>query len=652
MGNNAEHKRERNYISFVINYHIILLIPMLIIAFSIFFIVKEHNLNRAMTELRLKTESQSKYWGQEMSVVFLHYNDCRFSKIYSSAYEEGYPVAYLDIMQDLGKKEGVFPFIDRLYFYNGEEHKIFSSVGTYGEDIFFSGRCRMDQKVLDEAREKGMAAGKASFYSGSREGIVIAFPLHGRTEMERTDSRGQYLLFTISKDKLMEQFMPRGADGVTLITWEGEVIYQSTEGEIAEDEFEIYGQDMSNGFAVWNLASKKEIVRDSMQYLKSFALWFLVSLAVGIVLALVYSRKRYVIFHRLLNQSAALEDERNALQAESCLYELLTLKLEKGDELWQKCLECGIHIERKSQYIILFPKMEENEALKDYFVGMRREDPFASAYKINLFGELYSWLVLSGEEKEAIEQKLDNFALAGAQFERSEIFSDAGRIKESYEAVFQKIKRVHRKEDYPWMEMEALKEAAALDEKSRVEILLRELRGIIAEADEVTAILTCFETLYVLGVDFQKFYVLLRGKSFTRKDILRMFDCALEEKAAFTEEKDTAVSHPNYKKRSIMEILTYLHEHYLDPGFSVKYMAAYFNTSVSNLSHFFKKNMDVSISAYVDRIKLDKAKQLLRESDMKIGEIAELLQYGSSTGFAIMFKKYEGMTPKEFREHI
>ena len=86
------------------------------------------------------------------------------------------------------------------------------------------------------------------------------------------------------------------------------------------------------------------------------------------------------------------------------------------------------------------------------------------------------------------------------------------------------------------------------------------------------------------------------------------------------------------RRRSITDILTYLHEHYLDPGFSAKYMAAYFDTSVSNLSHFFKKNMGVSISAYVDRIKLEKAKQLLRDSDLKVGEIAELLQYGSSTG--------------------
>ena len=79
MKNRVNSKRE-NYLSFIINYHIILLIPMLIVAFSTFFVVRQHNLERVMTEVELKTESQSKYWDQEMSVILLQYNDCRYSK--------------------------------------------------------------------------------------------------------------------------------------------------------------------------------------------------------------------------------------------------------------------------------------------------------------------------------------------------------------------------------------------------------------------------------------------------------------------------------------------------------------------------------------------------------------------------------------------
>lgn len=655
MKNRVNSKRE-NYLSFIINYHIILLIPMLIVAFSTFFVVRQHNLERVMTEVELKTESQSKYWDQEMSVILLQYNDCRYSKVYSPAsYGLGFPVTYLDIMQDLRNKEGALPFVDKLYFYNMDEQKIFSSEGTYEEDIFFAGRCRMDNKILDEAKERGMAAGRASFYAGTRDGMVIAFSLRSKLEMERTGSKGQYLLVTVSREKLMEQFAPRGVEGITAITWQDEVLYQSTDkiADWSEGDYEIYRQDVANGFTIWNLASKKEIISDSVRYLKSYMLWIGVSLAVGIVLALFYSRKRYVIFQDIVGHSAALEDEKNALQAESCLYELLTLDIQKGDELWEKCLASGVHVDRKSQYIILFPKSACNEDLKDYFVAMKREDGFSSAYKINLFGDIYMWLVLSCEEKESIEKKLDAFAEAGARFERGAIISDIGKIKESYEMTIRKIKRTYNSvDDYPRMEMEALKDAVALGEESRVDIILREIREIISESEEVTAILASFETLYMLGLDSRKFYALVRNRSFSRQDVLNIFDMALEERRHRTAPKEGTEAEAGCRKRSITDVLAYLHEHYLDPGFSAKYMAASFDTSVSNLSHFFKKNMGVSISAYVDQIKLEKAKQLLRDSDLKVGEIAELLQYGSSTGFAVMFKKYEGMTPKEYRENL
>lgn len=101
-----------------------------------------------------------------------------------------------------------------------------------------------------------------------------------------------------------------------------------------------------------------------------------------------------------------------------------------------------------------------------------------------------------------------------------------------------------------------------------------------------------------------------------------------------------------------MDILSYIHEHYLDDNFSVKYLAAYFETSISNISHFFKKNMGVTISQYIDQIKLDKAKELLADSDSKISEIAQRLRYNNSTVFIEMFKKYEGVTPGGYRENI
>ena len=41
---------------------------------------------------------------------------------------------------------------------------------------------------------------------------------------------------------------------------------------------------------------------------------------------------------------------------------------------------------------------------------------------------------------------------------------------------------------------------------------------------------------------------------------------------------------------------------------------------------------------------------MLRTSDKKVSEIAEILRYANSTAFIEMFKKYEGVTPGVYRE--
>ena len=49
---------------------------------------------------------------------------------------------------------------------------------------------------------------------------------------------------------------------------------------------------------------------------------------------------------------------------------------------------------------------------------------------------------------------------------------------------------------------------------------------------------------------------------------------------------------------------------------------------------------------------MERARELLEESDRKVSEIAQLLRYGSSTVFIEVFKKQTGMTPGAYREQI
>lgn len=68
------------------------------------------------------------------------------------------------------------------------------------------------------------------------------------------------------------------------------------------------------------------------------------------------------------------------------------------------------------------------------------------------------------------------------------------------------------------------------------------------------------------------------------------------------------------------------------------------------LSVKFHRAVGETIPSYINRVKIEKAKELLVQSDMPIGEISEYLAFSSQSYFQNIFKKYCAVTPKEYRE--
>ena len=69
-------------------------------------------------------------------------------------------------------------------------------------------------------------------------------------------------------------------------------------------------------------------------------------------------------------------------------------------------------------------------------------------------------------------------------------------------------------------------------------------------------------------------------------------------------------------------------------------------------SHIFKKYYGVSPMRYVNALKLEKSKCLLRCSDIKISAIAQKYGFSSHTHFSATFRKEFGMSPEEYRSNL
>lgn len=80
----------------------------------------------------------------------------------------------------------------------------------------------------------------------------------------------------------------------------------------------------------------------------------------------------------------------------------------------------------------------------------------------------------------------------------------------------------------------------------------------------------------------------------------------------------------------------------------MKDLSQKFNYSVSTLSHLFKKRSGVSISEYIENLRLDEAKWLLQQSTYSIAEISDCLGFCNSAYFSSVFKKKFGLSPKHF----
>jgi two-component system response regulator YesN len=83
---------------------------------------------------------------------------------------------------------------------------------------------------------------------------------------------------------------------------------------------------------------------------------------------------------------------------------------------------------------------------------------------------------------------------------------------------------------------------------------------------------------------------------------------------------------------------------------TVKSAAESLHVSVVYLGQLFKKETELSFNQYVNFIRIKKAQQLLLHTGKTINEIANAIGYNNTNYFSKMFKKLNGLTPKEFRE--
>ena len=99
------------------------------------------------------------------------------------------------------------------------------------------------------------------------------------------------------------------------------------------------------------------------------------------------------------------------------------------------------------------------------------------------------------------------------------------------------------------------------------------------------------------------------------------------------------------------EIARYIDAHYSDHDFSVRTLSERTNISFSYFSQLFKQEKGVSAIDYVITLRIQKAQELLSETDLSITEIVDQIGYYSVSSFIKRFRQKTGITPGKYREN-
>ncbi|MDD4120045.1 MAG: PocR ligand-binding domain-containing protein [Clostridia bacterium] len=99
----------------------------------------------------------------------------------------------------------------------------------------------------------------------------------------------------------------------------------------------------------------------------------------------------------------------------------------------------------------------------------------------------------------------------------------------------------------------------------------------------------------------------------------------------------------------LVSAINYIKINY-DKELNLKFVSNQIFVNSYYLSHLFRNEMNMTFSDYLNKIRMEESIKLLKNSQLKIQEIANLIGYADANYFAKIFKKYFGVSPKNYMQ--
>lgn len=100
----------------------------------------------------------------------------------------------------------------------------------------------------------------------------------------------------------------------------------------------------------------------------------------------------------------------------------------------------------------------------------------------------------------------------------------------------------------------------------------------------------------------------------------------------------------------ITKCLEIINIQYAEPSLNIKSVAKAINIHPNYLSNLFSSSMGISFNSYITRLRIEASIIFLQQSNLSINQIAYSIGFSDPLYFSKVFKKYNKISPKEYRD--
>ncbi|NOU91761.1 response regulator [Paenibacillus sp. LMG 31456] len=188
--------------------------------------------------------------------------------------------------------------------------------------------------------------------------------------------------------------------------------------------------------------------------------------------------------------------------------------------------------------------------------------------------------------------------------------------------------------------------------KQYLNTLIKEVRMMPMEAGKIEGLSVSFALQDIARKQFEQEH----EPQLLAERISRLHGCdSIDEVYAWIQAEterfmaNFVVWQEKYSENAVSKAVRYMEDHYSE-SLPLQQVASQIHLNAAYFSHLFKKETGRSFVDYLVELRMEKAKQLLANTDMKITEVSGRIGYDLPNYFAKLFKQSTGLTPKDYRK--